>query len=213
MLLLELFAGMKSVWNVAKNFWYDIISLDIDSDFNCDLTINILDFNPADYNFIPNIIWASPDCTSFSIAAAWFHRRKSENYKPRTQKAIEWDKIIIKLISIIDYYLDKNPSLIWFIENPRGMLQKMDYMQKLEKYKRLVTYCQYWWKTMKPTNIWTNFFPWYSKPICKRWDSCHESSPRCTFKNWILGIKNAKERSIIPKWLIEDIFTQLNIYN
>lgn len=210
MLLLELFAWTKSVWSIAKDFGFDVISLDINPEFECNLTMDILNFSPGDYKFIPDVIWASPDCTSFSIAASWFHRRPDEGYNPRTQKAIDWDKMMKKLLTLIDYYSIKNPNIVWFIENPRWMLQKMDYMKWLESYKRLISYCQYWDTRMKPTNIWTNCSSWYSKPICKRWDTCHESSPRCTFTWWTVGLKNSKLRSVIPKWLIQDIFK--NIY-
>lgn len=42
----------------------------------------------------------------------------------------------------------------WFIENPRGGLRKMRFMQGLPRYT--VTYCQYGDTRMKPTDIFTN---------------------------------------------------------
>lgn len=208
MLLLELFAWKKSIWNIAKQNLIDVVSLDINPKFECDITIDIMDFSPGNYDFIPDIIWASPDCTSFSIASAGFHRSPENNYKAKTLEAIKWDLMIHKLINIITFYKLKNPKLIWFIENPRWMLQKMDYMKWLDSCKQLITYCQYWDSRMKPTNIWTNS-NWKWKPPCKNWDKCHESSPRCSHTWWTVKLKNKELRSIIPKWLCEDIITFL----
>ncbi len=42
---------------------------------------------------------------------------------------------------MIQHYLKLNPNLIWYIENPRGMMRKMPCMQNLIRHT--VTYCQY----------------------------------------------------------------------
>lgn len=203
--LLELFSWLGSIGKVAKKHWINVTSLDINSKFEPDLCMDIMDFKyGVHYSKIPDVIWASPDCTSFSIAAAWYHRDTKNNYFPKTLIAHKWDLMIHKLINIIAFYKIFNPNLIYFIENPRWMLQKMDYMKWFEPYKQCITYCQYWDTRMKPTNIWTNS-SWHWKPMCKRWDSCHESSPRCSHTWWTVALKNKELRSIIPEWLCEDI--------
>ncbi len=57
---------------------------------------------------------------------------------------------------------------------------------------------------MKPTDIWTNHPMPMFKPMCKNGDSCHVPAPRGS-KTGTQGLKNAKERSRIPRKLCEHI--------
>lgn len=78
----------------------------------------------------------------------------------------------------------------------------MDFMQGLPRYT--VTYCQYGDTRMKPTDIWTNHpNPKFKKP-CKNGDKCHEAAPRGS-RTGTQGLKDKKERAIIPKQLCEHI--------
>ena len=49
----------------------------------------------------------------------------------------------------------------------------------------------------KPTDLFTNHPNPQFKPVCKPGSPCHESAPRGS-RNGTQGLKNAKERSIIP---------------
>lgn len=80
---------------------------------------------------------------------------------------------------LIAHYVRLNPKLVWFVENPRGRLQKLAFAD-MEQFKKTVTYCQYGDFRMKPTNIWTNSPNWIPKPMCKRGDGCHERAWRCS---------------------------------
>jgi hypothetical protein len=102
---------------------------------------------------------------------------------------------VVKLIK------DLNPKY-YFIENPRGGLRKMRFMQGLPRYT--VTYCQYGEERMKPTDIWTNHPDPRFKPPCKNGDPCHVSAPRGA-KTGTQGIKGAKDRAVIPQQLCEHI--------
>lgn len=57
---------------------------------------------------------------------------------------------------------------------------------------------------MKPTDIFTNHLDPQFKPMCKNGDKCHVAAPRGS-KTGTQGLKNSKERSIIPKELCEYI--------
>ena len=114
------------------------------------------------------------------------------------EEAEKWDKLVLKTLEIIEYFKPK----YFFIENPRGILRKMPFMESIPRHT--VTYCQYWDTRMKPTDIWTNSSSWTPRPMCKNWDSCHESAPRWS-KTWTQGKKNAYERSIIPYQLCKEI--------
>lgn len=152
-------------------------------------------------NGIPDVIWASPDCTTYSIAGISHHRRKNKdtnNLDPISEYAKFCDKTNKYVLDLIQELKPK----YYFIENPRGALRKMDFMKGLYRYT--ITYCQYGDKRMKPTDIWTNHPSPNFKPMCKNGDKCHESAPRGS-KTGTQGIKGAKDRSIIPEQLCKHI--------
>ncbi len=113
-----------------------------------------------------------------------------------------------KTIQIVKYYLEINPELVFFIENPRGMLRKMPFMQEFTRHT--VWYCQYGDKRAKPTDIWTNSKTWIPKPVCHNGNlNCHhEPAPRGS-KTGTQGLKGAHERSKIPEQLCEEIILSL----
>ena len=65
MLLLEIFSGTGSIGKVARKLGLSVISIDIEAKFKPDIITDILTY---DYKSlpIPDILWASPPCTSFS---------------------------------------------------------------------------------------------------------------------------------------------------
>ena len=204
MRVLELFAGTRSIGKAFEKRGHEVYSVDWNKDFeNIDLYADIskLTANEIIKNFgKPDVIWASPDCTSYSIAAISHHRKREENgnLAPVSEYAKFCDETNKHLIELIK---ELNPKY-WFIENPRGGLRKMIFMQGLPRYT--VTYCQYGDKRMKPTDLWTNHPDPKFKPMCKNGDKCHESAPRGS-KTGTQGLKGAKERSIIPEKLCEHI--------
>lgn len=148
----------------------------------------------------PDVIWASPDCTTYSIAAISHHRRKEDdgNLMAVSEYAKFCDRVNTHVLKLIQELQPK----YWFIENPRGGLRKMRFMQGLPRYT--VTYCQYGDTRMKPTDIFTNHPNPCFKPPCHNGDSCHVAAPRGA-KTGTQGIKGHIERSIIPDSLCEHI--------
>ena len=85
----------------------------------------------------PDVIWASPDCTTFSIAAISHHRRKNAetgNLDPVSDYAKFCDETDQHVISLIK---ELKPTY-YFIENPRGGMRKMSWMQELPRYTCLL---------------------------------------------------------------------------
>jgi hypothetical protein len=204
-LLLELFAGTRSIGKAAEASGWKVFSVEWDKRFeNIDLYADILTVTAEDIleKFgRPDVIWASPDCTTFSIAAISHHRRKNHetgNLDPVSEYAKFCDKVDQHVLDLIR---ELNPKF-YFIENPRGGMRKMTWMQGLPRYT--VTYCQYGDNRMKPTDIWTNHPNPNFKPMCKNGDSCHEPAPRGS-KTGTQGLKGSKERSVIPQMLCEHI--------
>jgi site-specific DNA-cytosine methylase len=201
MKILELFSGSRSFSKVAEEFGHDVFCVDIKQFPYTDYIVDVLDFDFAKVPFIPDIIWASPPCTTFSIASCYHHWTKER--QPKTDAAKNGIEIVKKTLEILKHF---NPKY-FYIENPRGLLRKMDFMQT-EGIRHTVTYCQYGDKRMKPTDIWTNNFNWIPKPMCKNGMPCHESAPRGS-KTGTQGLKDSFERSKVPYELCKEILKSL----
>jgi hypothetical protein len=197
--ILELFAGSKSIGNVAEQLRMNVYSSDIEQFGGIDYVVDILEFDVNKVPFKPDVIWASPPCTGFSVAAIGRNWTKTDGDAiPKSDTARLGIELVKKTIEIIDYF---NPKY-FFIENPRGMLRKLQIMQGFKRHS--VTYCQYGDSRMKPTDIWTNSETWIPRPACKNGDTCHVSAPRGS-RTGTQGLANAFERSKIPNQLCEEI--------
>jgi hypothetical protein len=205
MKILELFAGSRSFGKIAEIMGHQVYSSDINNFEKINYVTDILNFDVKKIDFIPDVIWASPPCTCFSVASIGKHWQK--NGVPKTDNAINAIEIVKKTIFIIDYFMQKNSLLIYFVENPRGKLRKLKYVNFFEK-GYTISYCQYGDNRMKPTDIWTNSNNWKPKPICKNGDKCHNAAPRGS-KTGTQGLKNAYERSKIPENLCIEILESL----
>lgn len=204
MKVLELFAGTRSIGKAFERRGHEVYSVEWDENFeDIDLYQDILSLKAEDIlrNFgKPDVIWASPDCTTFSVAAISHHRRKNPetgNLDPISGYAIFCDAVDRHVIDLIKELEPK----YYFIENPRGGMRKMTWMQEFPRYT--VTYCQYEQdkppeeRRMKPTDIWTNHPCPRFKPACKNGDPCHVRAPRGA-QTGTQGMKTAKEKSVIP---------------
>lgn len=204
MKVLELFAGTRSIGKAFEKHGHEVYSIEWNKDFdNIDWYEDIGKITAQDIidRFgHPDVIWASPDCTSYSLAAISHHRVKNKetgNLDPITDYAKFCDKVNAHVIDLIH---ELNPKY-FFIENPRGGLCNMTFMQGIPKY--LVTYCQYGDTRMKPTHIFTNY-PDPQFKHCKNGDPCHEKAPRGS-RTGTQGIKGSVDRSRIPDKLCEYI--------
>lgn len=144
MKVLELFAGTRSIGKAFENRGHQVFSVEWDKNFeNIDLYADILTVTTDEIlNRFgrPDVIWASPDCSTFSIAAISHHRRKNPvtgNLDPVSDYAKFCDMVDQHVLQLIK---DLKPRF-WFIENPRGGMRKMSWMQGFPRYT--VTYCQY----------------------------------------------------------------------
>lgn len=205
MKVLELFAGTRSIGKAFEAKGHQVFSVEWDKNFdNIDLYADIgkLTINDILSKFgKPDVIWASPDCTTFSIAGISHHRIKNNrngNLDPYSDYAKFCDDVDKNMLRLISEF----QPCIYFIENPRGGMRKMKWMQGLPRYT--VTYCQYGDFRMKPTDIWTNHPNPHFKPMCKNGDSCHVRAPRGS-KTGTQGINGSVDRSRIPPLLCEHI--------
>lgn len=213
MKVLELFAGTRSIGKAFEARGHEVFSVEWNKDFqDIDLYADIGQLTAQDIleRFgAPDVIWASPDCTTFSVAAISYHRRLNKQTKsldPITEYARFCDEVDKNMLRLIR---ELRPAF-YFIENPRGGMRKMEWMQELPRYT--VTYCQYGEERMKPTDIWTNHPEPNFKPPCKNGDPCHVSAPRGA-RTGTQGIKGSRDRSVIPPQLCEHIVDICEAYD
>ena len=151
----------------------------------------------------PDFIWASPPCTTFSVASCPIYWHYVNGVlTPKDDRVYHGIAMVKKTISLIEQL---KPKLGWLIENPRGMLRKMDFMEHLPR--RTITYCQYGDFRMKPTDLWGTVPGWVGKTPCKPGSNCHESSPRGSSTGTQRLSKS--QRSMIPYKLGEEICVSL----
>lgn len=204
MKVLELFAGTRSIGKTFEARGHEVFSVDWDRRFkDVNLYIDISRLTAAQIwrEFgRPDVIWASPDCTTYSVAAISKHRRRDENgnLAPVSNYAKFCDECNQHVIDLITALQPK----FFFIENPRGGMRKMKWMQGIPRYT--VTYCQYGDARMKPTDIFTNHPNPKFKPACKNGDPCHVAAPRGS-KTGTQALSGSKARSVIPAALCEHI--------
>lgn len=204
MKVLDLFCGTKSISNAFAARGHEVYTVDWNAQFLPTLCADIGTLTAQDIiklcDGVPDVIWASPDCTTYSIAAISRHRRRDQNGNlcPVSEYAKKCDAYNEHLIALIK---ELNPRF-WFIENPRAGMRKMNFMRGLPRYT--VTYCKYGDSRMKPSDIWTNHPDPQFKPPCKNGDTCHEPAPRGS-QTGTQGLLNKIEKARIPKELCEHI--------
>ena len=198
MKLLELFSGTGSVGKVAKDFGFEVVSLDLKGAL---INTDILDWNYRDYPVgYFDFIHASPPCVEYSMAKT-----------TGVRKIFEANRIVKKTLEIIDYFKPR----FWTLENPQsGLLKKQSFMEGLPYFD--VDYCKYGMPYRKRTRIWCNLKTWNPRPLCKKdcgkvVDNKHiETAQRAPNKNNPNGVRRTQEELYkIPEDLINEIFLSL----
>jgi hypothetical protein len=209
--MLELFCGTKSVGDIFSSSGYDVISLDYNKKFNATHTEDILKW---DYRQYPSgyfdVIWASPDCTTWSIATGGKYRTKASIYGLNNQhqaQASLGNEMVLRVMEIITYFQPK----AWFIENPKGLLKYfpplVQYIDCVGANMNLIYYGNYNWGFPKPTNIWSNLPLWEDEKIPVmpadtyeiKYRKSKQRNERCYYA---FSNGSAKSRSKIPPDLI-----------
>lgn len=206
MLIFDFFAGTGSATKAFEDRGHKVIKIELDPYFDADER-DILGLS-AEYLITkygrPDFVWASPPCTSFSIASVSHHWTKEG--LPKTSKAVLGLNLVVHTLNLIKDLGVTN----WIMENPRGMLRKQPIVKHLPR--TTITYCAYGDIRMKPTDIWGNVANWTPRTMCKNGQTCHQSAPRGA-KTGTQGLKGSKVRSMVPYQLGEEILNSLEQKN
>lgn len=204
--LLELFKGTGSVGKIAKTK-FNIVSLDFESKYKPDIETDILKWNYKkfyeDTGFVPDFIWASPPCNTYSPLAYPLKERDTKTAEPKSERAKMGTRILYKTLQVINFFIKLNPDLCYVIENPRGMMRYDKKMKKLP-YMTTTCYCLYGDERGKPTNFWSNF-PLKLKEGTPQSDCWQNGETKIRVAG---DTRNIEERYFIPAPLIRSIFKQ-----
>lgn len=210
MKVLDLFAGYGGWSNCWREAGHEVFSVDIDPTFDVDLHADILDLEPADLPWQPDVILASPPCETFSVASIGTHWGGGHRaYEPRTEAAKRGIAMVERTVALILATVPRHA----LIENPRGVLRKV-----YRRPDQTVWYCHYGDSRAKPTDLWTfGMGHWLPRPPChnrnaKHYEGCccrdHEAAPRGA-KTGTQGIGSYADRSVIPEELAREILALL----
>jgi len=203
MLMFDFFSGTGSSTQAFRDAGDTVITFELDEQFEATehADINALTAERLLQQYgRPDFVWASPPCTSFSVASIGRHWLKGgENPKPKTEAAAQGMQTVENTRKLIEQL---DPKYGFLIENPRGMLRKLPVLRDLPL--ATITYCQYGDTRMKPTDLWGYVPNWRPRPACKNGDTCHEAAPRGS-RTGTQGLANAKTRSMIAPELGQDI--------
>ena len=169
MKVLVLFSGTKSIeksidrHNEKSDKKIEYRSLDFDKHFNPYYCMDIMKF---DYQrelseWIPDYIHASPICKEFTMI------KNNTNHKRDLELGIS---LVKRSLEIIEYVKSINVDMVFTMENPKGLMRKLDIMKP---YNILLTsYCKYGFNYRKDTNFWYGGFNLKLLPPCRKSGYC-----------------------------------------
>ena len=164
--VLDLFCGLGGFSQAFdESERWSVTTVDIEDRFDPDITADVFELRPSDFEQEFDVVLASPPCTQFSIAAEW-HGHWGGEGSPQTPAAADSVGLLYHTIGLIrglapDY---------WLLENPRGHMRRF-----LGTPTGFVTYCQYGEVYQKPTDLWGNHPP-MAYHDCSPGDDCHVAS-------------------------------------
>ena len=106
--MLDLFCGTKSMAKAFKRAGWETYTVDWDESLEPDLCCDVNTLTVEKIinlcDGIPDFVHMSPDCTSYSVAAIYYHRRKNAEtgeLEPVTEYASFCDKTNAYIIDLI----------------------------------------------------------------------------------------------------------------
>jgi hypothetical protein len=178
--VLDLFSGLEGWSEPFRAAGHPVVSVDIEAEFEPDLVADVITLTPGEVlerlGGYPDLVLAGPPCDSFSQLAVgrhWTRNTDDPPDAPKSRSAVLGLRCVQATLSLVEWL---KPAY-WIMENPRGKLRNMAVVEGVSR--RTVTYCQYGFPYMKPTDLFGAFPPsLVLRPACKNGDSCHIAAPR-----------------------------------
>ena len=143
--LLSLFDGTGSICKPFREAGWEIQSLDVDGRFGATVQEDILQWDYTQEP-VPDVIFSGVPCEQYSQAKT----RGVRNYALA-------DKLASRQWLIVKHFLEKNPFLIYFIENPAfSHLWKRECAREFKNPHVILDYCAYGSPYRKRTRLATN---------------------------------------------------------
>jgi hypothetical protein len=135
---------------------WEVVDVDRDGRFGAEVVADILtwDYRAAFQPGHFDVVWASPDCTQYSMA-------RTTAKTPRDLEGA--DRLVARCLEIVRYLTPR----LWFLENPdSGLLKGREVVAGLPFAR--VDYCMYGAPYRKRTRVWTNAEGLWTPRLCDR---------------------------------------------
>jgi len=106
-----------------RNCRWKVASIDNNANSNATIIMDILQVKLRELPFVPDFIWASPDCVTYTRMNGG--RDRDSTCYDKTDRAREHNDFLLKMFKIMTWAKKYAPWLIVVIENPVGSLKKM----------------------------------------------------------------------------------------
>jgi len=203
MKVIDLFSGLNGWGDPWREAGHEVFSIDFNPKFVANAYLDVGDTSRVLDVLIrngfgrPDIILASPPCTSFSMMSVAHHWTKDG--KPKSLTAMQGERLVLATLDLINALRPR----FYVIENPRARLRTMPYLLGLDR--KTVWYCRYGEERAKPTDLWGEFPPsWVPRPECKNGSTDHIAAPRGS-KTGTQGGQSTELSAKIPAQLSNEI--------
>ena len=159
--LLSIFDGTGSMSRIFEEAGWEIQSLDLIGTHGATL---VTDIRKWDYSTepAPDVLWAGCPCEQYSIART----------RAKTCRNFELaDSLVAKTWEIVQHFLNLNPNMLYFIENPASSLLWQRKVSEPFPTRIVLDYCSYGTLYRKRTKLATNS-NYNPRPLCKP-ATCH----------------------------------------
>jgi len=197
--VLDLFCGLGGFSAAFEDSdRWDVTTVDIGARFDPDITADVFDLRPSDFETDFDVVLASPPCDVFSLANTRQRYWDADEEAPSDPKARDHIALIHHAVGVIRGLA----PTFWFLENPRGRLRWV-----LDEPAATVTYCQYGESYQKPTDLWGVHPPGLTYRSCSQGTTCHTTVRSDDDHAGVLSNDNRDpaERSKVPYDLSEAI--------
>jgi len=205
----DLFSGTESATKFFdQSSEWQVHTVDVQEQFEPDTCADIRELAPEDLPDNVDFIWASPPCTNFSIAKCWDHWENTGNDRmvlPDDRATIESVELVYHAL----YLINKLDPEYWMMENPRGYMRKIMPSKEDSGAQGVITYCQYDYPLMKPTNLWGEIPEDFEFRKCKPGALCHSNEER-GMGGGSDHIRDPVKRSRVPEGLARHVYEVVN---